>query len=78
MVQIAEQEAGPEAIEAAVNYILNNGEKLFTETAGFGGADVRTGGTLDPHSVVIRNARLHSGEFTLDRAGFVFVRHDTK
>jgi hypothetical protein len=78
MVQIAEQEAGPEAIEATVNYILNNGEKLFTEAAGSGRTDVRTGGTPDPHSVVIRNAGLHPGEFTLDRTGFVFVRHDTK
>jgi hypothetical protein len=78
MAQIAEQKAGPEAIEAIVNYILNNGEKLFTETAGPGGLDVRTGGTLDPHSVVIRNARLEAGAFTLDRDGFVFTRHDTK
>lgn len=78
MVQVAEQEMEPEAIEATVNYILNNGEKLFTETSGLGGLDVRTGGTEDPHSVVIRNARLHAREFALDRDGFVFVRHDTK
>jgi hypothetical protein len=78
MVRIAEHEAGPEAIEATVNYILNNGEKLFTETAGPGEQDVRTGGTLDPRPVVIRNARLHAGGFTLDRDGFVFVRHGTK
>src|SRR5438270_6108809 len=78
MVQVTEQEVGPEAIEATVNYILNNGEKLFTETAGPGGLDVRTGGTEDPHSVIIRNARLHAGEFTLDRNGFLFAGHDTK
>jgi hypothetical protein len=78
MVRVAEQEAGPEAIEATVNYILNNGEKLFTETARPGETDVRTGGTLDPRSAVIHNARLHAGGFTLDRDGFVFVRHDTK
>jgi hypothetical protein len=78
MVQAAEQEAGPEAIEASINYILNNGEKLFTETASPGRQDVRTGGTLDPHSVTIRNARRHAGAFTLDREGFVFVSHDTK
>jgi hypothetical protein len=78
MARATVQEAGPEAIEATVNYILNNGEKLFTESARPGETDVRTGGTLDPHSVVIRNARLHAGEFALDRDGFVFVRHDTK
>jgi len=78
MVHATAQQAESEAIEASVNYILNNGEKLFTETAGAGERDVRTGGTLDPHSVVIRNARLHAGGFALDRDGFVFVRHDTK
>jgi len=78
MVQVAEQVAEPKAIEATVNYILNNGEKLFTQTAGPGGLDVRTGGSPDPHSVTIRNARHHDGEFTLDRDGFVFARHDTK
>jgi hypothetical protein len=78
MVQLAEQVTEPKAIEATVNYILNNGEKLGTQTAGPGGLDVRTGGTVDPHPVTIRNARLHDGEFTLDRDGFAFVRHDTK
>jgi len=78
MVQVAEQVTEPKAIEATVNYILNNGEKLFTQTAGPGGLDVRTGGSPDPHAVTIRNARHHDGEFTLDRDGFVFARHDTK
>jgi len=78
MVQVAEQVTEPKAIEATVNYILNNGEKLFTQTAGPGGLDVRTGGSPDPHAVTIRNARLHDGEFTLDHDGFVFARHDTK
>src|SRR4029077_18791141 len=53
------------------------GEKLFTETAGPGGTDVRTGGTVDPRHVPIHNARLHSDPFVLDREGFRFVRHDT-
>src|SRR5262249_51634926 len=78
MIHATVQEAGPEAIEAAVNYILSNGEKLFTESARPGETDVRTGGTLDPHSVLIQNARRHAGAFPLARDGFVFVRHDTK
>jgi hypothetical protein len=68
----------PEAVEATVNYITNNGEKLFTETGGPGSLDVRSGGTPDPHAVTIHNARRHEGRFVLDRDGFVFVRHDTK
>ena len=79
MVEVIERNPATEtkAIEATVNYILNNGEKLFTETAGPGGTDVRTGGTVDPHRVTIHNARL-DGERQLDRDGFRFVRHDTK
>jgi len=78
MVAVIERETTSEAVEATVNYILDNGEKLFTETAGPGGSDVRTGGTVDPRRVTIHNARLHSEPFALDREGFRFVRHDTK
>ena len=60
MVEVIERETVNEAIEATVNYIENNGEKLFTETAGPGGTDVRTGGTVDPHRVTIHNARLRT------------------
>ena len=38
----------------------------------------RSGGTPDPHRVLIRNARLDGDRFTLDRDGFRFVRHDTR
>jgi hypothetical protein len=78
MVAVVEQESSTEAIEATVNYILDNGEKLFTSTGGPGSLDVRTGGTPDPHRVVIRNARRAGDQFALDRDGFRFVRHDTK
>jgi len=78
MVAVIERETASEAIEATVNYIVNNGEKLFTETAGPGGSDVRTGGTVDPRRVTIHNARAHAEPFALDREGFRFVRHDTK
>jgi hypothetical protein len=78
MVQLAEQETIPATIEATVNYILDNGEKLFTQTRGPGSTDVRMGGRQDPHQVVIRNARVNEDRFVLDRDGFRFVRHDTK
>ena len=78
MVQVLEPETAVETIEATVNYITNNGEKLFTYTGGPGSLDVRTGGTPDPHNVVIRNARRFADGFDLEREGFHFVRHDTK
>src|SRR5262245_58056584 len=78
MVEVIERETVNEAIEATVNYILDNGEKIFTQTAAPGSTDVRSGGTVDPHRVTIRNARLHAEPFALNREGFRFVRHDTK
>jgi hypothetical protein len=76
MSQVSELETAPETIEATLNYINNNGEKIFTETASPGGLDVRSGGTPDPHRVTLHNAR-HK-DFVFDRDGFRFVRHDTK
>jgi hypothetical protein len=77
MVAVIEQETIPDAIEATVNYIHDNGEKLFTYTGGPGSLDVRTGGTPDSRRVTIRNARPPGDRFALDREGFRFVRHDT-
>ncbi len=81
MVQVLEQATDPAttpAIEATLNYIKNTGEKLFTYTGGPGSLDVRTGGTLDPRQMVIRNGRQETREFTLDRNGFHFVPHPTR
>jgi hypothetical protein len=75
--QVLEPETAPEAIEATLNYIVNDGTKIFTETASPGGSDVRTGGKPDLRRVTIRNGRRHAGEFTLERNGFHFIRHDT-
>ena len=76
MAQTAELDTAPEVIHATLNYIVDNGEKLFTQTGGPGSLDVRTGGTLDPRDVEIHNGR--GRDFTLEHNGFRFVRHDTK
>jgi hypothetical protein len=76
MAQVAELDAASDTVEATLNYIVSNGEKLFTYTGGPGSLDVRTGGTPDPRQVVIRNGR--DRDFALERDGFRFVRHDTK
>jgi hypothetical protein len=77
-MQTAELEAAPDTIEATLNYIVNDGSRIFTVTAGPGGQDVRSGGTPDPRRVTMHNGRPHVREFTLERNGFRFVRHDTK
>jgi hypothetical protein len=78
VAQLAEPQTQPQAVEATLNYIVDTGEKIFTETGGPGSTDVRAGGTKDPHRVVIRNGRSRAKDFALDRDGFRFVRHDTK
>ena len=78
MSHVAELDTAPDTIEATVNYIVDNGSKLFTYTGGPGSTDVRTGGEQDPRRVVIHNGRPHAHEFALDRDGFRFIRHDTR
>jgi hypothetical protein len=84
MVQVLEKEVlekepqtAPDAIEATLNYIVNDGSKIFTETAAPGATDVRTGGKPDARRMIIRNGRTHAGDSTLERNGFRFVAHDT-
>lgn len=78
MSAIAEVETVPDVIEATVNYVQNNGEKLFTYTGAPGGNDKRSGGTYDPRTVKIHNGRLETDRFVLDRDGFRFVGHPTR
>jgi hypothetical protein len=77
MAQLAEVDTAPDTIEATLNYIVDDGSKVFTIVATPGGSDARSGGTPDPRQIRIRNGRLHD-DFVLDRNGFRFVRHDTK
>jgi hypothetical protein len=67
----------PSTIEATLNYIVNDGNKVFTIVATPGGSDTRAGGTPNPRRVTIHNGRPHAGDFVLEREGFRFVRHDT-
>ena len=75
--QTAEVDGAPDQIEAILNYIVDDGSKVFTITAGPGGQDARSGGTPDPRQVTIHNGRPHAKNFTLEGDGFRFVRHDT-
>jgi hypothetical protein len=78
MDQTVEPEIAPATIEATLNYVVNNGEKIFTYTGEPGSNDKQTSGTRDPHKVTIRNGRAFSDRFALERDGFRFVRHDTR
>ena len=76
--QSAELERAPDQIEATLNYIVDDGSKVFTIVASPGGSDTRSGGKPDAHRVTIHNGRPHATDFVLERHGFRFVRHDTK
>ena len=76
--QTVTRDVAPDQIEATLNYIVDDGSKVFTIVAGPGGQDVRSGGTPDPRRVTIYNGRAHEKNFVLERHGFRFLRHDTK
>lgn len=76
--QSAELDAAPDQIEATLNYIVDDGSKVFTIVASPGGSDTRSGGKPDPHRVTIHNGRPKAKDFALERHGFRFVQHDTK
>ena len=76
--QTTELDVAPDQIEATLNYIVDDGSKVFTIVAGPGGTDTRSGGTPDPRRVTIHNGRPQAKDFVLERHGFRFVGHDTK
>jgi len=76
--QSAELDLAPDQIEASLNYIVDDGSKVFTIVASPGASDTRSGGKPDPRRVAIHNGRPHTKDFALERHGFRFVRHDTK
>ncbi len=76
IIQADKPDAEPEAIEATLDYIVDDGTKVFTETGAPGANDRRSGGKPDPRRVTLRNGRRR--EFMLERNGFRFVRHDTE
>jgi hypothetical protein len=78
MSQTAELDVTPDTIEATLNYIVDDGSKVFTIVASPGGSDARSGGTPDPRRIKIYNGRPHVKEFDLETNGFRFVPHDTK
>jgi hypothetical protein len=69
-------DAEPETIDAVLNYVIDDGTKIFTETGAPGANDRRSGGKPDPRLVTLRNGRHR--DFTLERDGFHFIHHDTK
>jgi hypothetical protein len=75
MTQLATQTREIASIEATLNYVKNDGQKIVVEPAGGGSTEMKTLGTIDPHSVIIRNGRRF--ETSLDGEGFLLAWHET-
>jgi hypothetical protein len=79
MAELAELDAEPETIAATLDYFVDTGATPVTLVAAPGASDRRAGGgSSEPHRVDLRNGRLHTNEFRLERHGFRFVRHATR
>jgi hypothetical protein len=77
MSALAELDA-PQTVQATVNYVVNDGTRIFTYTGGPGSTEVKSQGTVDAQRVTMHNARPHWDEFDLERDGFRYVVHPTK
>ena len=67
-----------DSVEAVVNYLRDTGVKPVTHTAEFGATPVERTGAFEPRTVTVHDARPAADRLSLDREGFVFVRHDTR
>ena len=70
-------EAPSDAVEAVLNYAVDTGEKPITHTAQLDSTPVLRTGKHEAHRAMIHNGRPIAQELSLEREGFVFVRHDT-
>jgi hypothetical protein len=62
-------------VQAALNYLIETGEKPATYSRQLG---AQRKGKYQEYTVNIYNGRAIADQFSLEREGFVFVKHDTK
>jgi hypothetical protein len=67
------------SVRSTLNYTVDTGAKPVTKSNSPGQVRVTENtGKYQAHEVTIHNGRLHGGVFSLDREGFLLVRHETK
>lgn len=68
-----------ESVRSTLNYIIDTGAKPVTASNLPGQVrQTENTGKYEAREVTIANGRLHDGVFSLEREGFVLVRHETK
>jgi hypothetical protein len=79
MAELAELDTERETLAATLSYFRDTEQMPVTVVAAPGGSDKRLGGgDSEAHRVILRNGRLHIGEFDIETHGFRFVGHDTR
>ncbi|MBM4259835.1 MAG: methyltransferase [Deltaproteobacteria bacterium] len=67
------------SVRSTLNYIIDSGDKPVTASNSPGQVrKTENTGKYEAREVTIGNGRLHDGVFSLEREGFVLVRHETK
>lgn len=77
MRQAARSSSGRVALTAEIPYTADTGEALVNETFGPSNIHRRSSGTLEWRRVQIHDGRPLAGSFSLEKNGFVFVKHET-
>ncbi len=79
MAKAEEFDRSLEFIETALNYIVDTGVKPVTYSNASGGnKQTSNTGTYEQRPVRIYNARPIADRFSLEREGFIFIKHATK
>jgi hypothetical protein len=69
--------AARSSVLAQIPYTADTGEKLVNETFGPNNIRRRASGTIEWREVQIGNGRALAGDFSLEKNGFIFLRHET-
>ena len=77
MARPVEQES-VDFVESTLMYLLDTGEKPVSFSNAPGTTPVQHKGEYEKRRVAIHNGRPLADGFSLDREGFVFIRHDTE
>ncbi len=78
MARVETQQNSKDTVRASLNYLIDTGEKPVTYTTKPGTTPEQRSGKYQSHTVTIQDGRPMAGQFSLEREGFVFVKHETQ
>jgi hypothetical protein len=66
-----------DSVEASLTYLFDTGEKPISYSAEPGATPIQHKGRYEDHMATIHNGRLVQDDFSLDREGFILVKHES-